>query len=70
MITERSIFYWVAKDGFLSSFILATFSGSAHTPVADLGEGPRGPAPPPPFFVEYLQKIYKKVTEMSNQKPF
>ena len=37
-------------------------------PVADLGEGPRGPGPP--LFVEYLQKIYKKVTEMSIQKPF
>ena len=36
--------------------------------VADLGEGPRGPGPP--LFVEYLQKIYKKVTEMSIQKPF
>ena len=34
--------------------------------VADLGEGPS----PPPLFVEYLQKIYKKVTEMSIQKPF
>ena len=37
-------------------------------PVADLGEGPRGPGPP--LFVEYLQKIYKKVNEMSIQKPF
>ena len=36
--------------------------------VADLGEGPRGPGSPP--FVEYLQKIYKKMTEMSIQKPF
>ena len=36
--------------------------------VADLGEGPRGPGPP--LFVEYLQKIYKKVTEISIQKPF
>ena len=36
--------------------------------VADLGEGPRGPRPP--LFVEYLQKIYKKVTEISIQKPF
>ena len=36
--------------------------------VADLGEGPRGPGPP--LFVEYLQKIYKKMTEMSIQKPF
>ena len=26
--------------------------------------------PGPPLFVEYLQKIYKKVTEMSIQKPF
>ena len=34
--------------------------------VADLGEGPRGPGPP--LFVEYLQKIYKKETEMSIQK--
>ena len=37
-------------------------------PVEDLGEGPREPGPP--LFVEYLQKIYKKVTEMSIQKPF
>ena len=36
--------------------------------VAHLGEGPRGPGPP--LFAEYLQKIYKKVTEMSIQKPF
>ena len=36
--------------------------------MADLGEGPRGPGPP--LFVEYLQKIYKNVTEMSIQKPF
>ena len=36
--------------------------------VADLGEGPRGPGAP--LFVEYLQKIYKKTTEMSIQKPF
>ena len=36
--------------------------------VADLGKGPGGPGPP--LFVEYLQKIYKKVTEMSIQKPF
>ena len=39
-----------------------------HQAVADLGEGPRGPGPP--LFVEYLQKIYKKMTEMSIQKPF
>ena len=44
------------------SFRLANWS------VADLGEGPGGPGPP--LFVEYLQKIYKKVTEMSIQKPF
>ena len=31
--------------------------------------GAQGACPPPPF-VEYLQKIYKKVTEMSIQKPF
>ena len=37
-------------------------------PVADLGEGSRGPGPP--LLVEYLQKIYKKTTEMSIQKPF
>ena len=36
--------------------------------VADLGEGPRGPGLP--LFAEYLQKIYKKVTEMSIQKQF
>ena len=36
--------------------------------VADLGEGPRGPGPP--LFVEYLQMMYKKMTEMSIQKPF
>ena len=36
--------------------------------VADLGEGPRGPGLP--LFVKYLQKIYKKMTEMSIQKPF
>ena len=49
------------------------------TPVADFMEGPgaRGlptPTPPPPplfkLLVEYLQKIYKKATEMSIQKPF
>ena len=40
----------------------------SRSTVADLGEGPRGPGPP--LFVEYLQKIYKKVTEMSIQKPF
>ena len=37
--------------------------------VADLWEGPRGPGPPP-LLVEYLQKIYKKTTEISIQKPF
>ena len=39
-----------------------------HASVADLGEGPRGPGSP--LFVEYLQKIYKKTTEMNIQKPF
>ena len=39
-----------------------------YLPVADLGEGPRGPGPP--LLVEYLQKIYKKTTEIDIQKPF
>ena len=34
-------------------------------PVADLGEGPWAP-----ILVDYLQKIYKKTTEKSIQRPF
>ena len=37
---------------------------STRCTVEDLGEGPI------PLLVEYLQKIYKKMTEMSIQKPF
>ena len=58
----HQVYHVVRVRGKLCSFRLLCMS------VADLGEGPRGPGPP--LLVEYLRKIYKKMTEMGIQKPF